>query len=106
MDATAAALLGAALGAITALAGAAITAYVALYNERQRRDEVERHAFTTALRAATADVFVQFHNFSHATDRMLIFGERLWVPRTMSRTLISGFAAGRPVHQRHDQPVA
>lgn len=66
MDATAAALLGAALGAITALAGAAITAYVALYNERQRRDEVERHAFTTALRAATADVFVQFYNFSHA----------------------------------------
>jgi hypothetical protein len=28
---------------------------------------------------------------------------RVWLPRTMSPSLISGFAAGRPDHQPHDQ---
>jgi hypothetical protein len=30
------------------------------------------------------------------TDRILIFGERLWVPRTLSRPLIIAFAVSPP----------
>ncbi len=66
MDPTTAALLGALIGAVTALASAAFTSLVTLYNERKRREDAEKASFVQSLRSTTAAAFAEFYNFSHA----------------------------------------
>jgi hypothetical protein len=66
MDPTTSALLGALIGATTALASAAFTSAVTLFNERKRREDATKASFIQSLRSTTATTFAEFHNFSHA----------------------------------------
>ncbi|WP_432871738.1 hypothetical protein [Microbispora rosea] len=66
MNPTTAALLGALIGAVTALASAAFTSLATLYNERKKREDAERAAFVQSLRSTSATAFAEIYNFSHA----------------------------------------
>jgi hypothetical protein len=66
MDPTTAALLGALIGALTALASTAFTSLTTVYNERKRREDAEKASFVQSLRSTAAISFTQIYNFSHA----------------------------------------
>ncbi len=66
MDSTTSALLGAAIGSAAALVSASLASFVALHNERKRREEAARASAVRSLRTAAAAAFTEFYNFSHA----------------------------------------
>ncbi len=68
MSATLAALLGAALGAVTALTSAVLTNMVDLRKERARQLEARRTAHIQALREHTAVVFAEFFAIQHPVE--------------------------------------
>jgi len=57
---------GAAIGSAAALVSASLASFVALHNERKRREEAARASAVRSLRTAAAAAFTAFYNFSHA----------------------------------------
>ncbi|GAA3398235.1 hypothetical protein [Cryptosporangium minutisporangium] len=66
MDATQTALIGAAIGAATAISAAALTSYVTLRSERIRQEQARRAVRTQTLRQHAADVFGAIFRISYA----------------------------------------
>ncbi len=88
MDATAA-LLGALIGAVTAVVSAALTSIVALRNERLRREESKRAIDTEALRKETGIVFREFFAIQHSMEWVTWFAGH--DPDAVDRRLVESY---------------
>ncbi|WP_433725680.1 hypothetical protein ACQP0C_31035 [Nocardia sp. CA-129566] len=75
MDQATIALLGAAIGAISAIAGSVITNLVAVRNEAARQEENRRTTYIAALRKEAAAVFVEFYAFFGAIEDVCFFAK-------------------------------
>jgi|SRR5215472_12918420 len=74
MNATVAALLGSAIGAVAALGGAIATSVVALRNEGRREKSKAQSAYVSALRDRSGTVFAQFFKIVQEIEWITWYG--------------------------------